>query len=551
MIVAGVCRFSLVGRGDWKAYQGKSAEEVEAIALEQVKMLFTTERMNARLATFEHLTLASLRAQTDQDFIFVVLASKLMPKRFRERLEKICTAVPQVKLQFFGLTAAGEAQKKVFRELGLKFADVLQFRLDDDDCLCADYVEQMKAHTQHLMVADEEPFSATVHGVMYTKVNGPDTVIYNWPVDFFSAGAAVRHSSKSVYDFGHFALGSRFKAIKIAGRLALVTNNGTNDTDYTPDMIRKRRMSVMTPDQVRIAIEVNFGFLGDQGKKLSGITDFLMLSSAQSAMWMSELSMNGGRFVSTDDMMVRYLPRNSDTLIISAAFAVGPFAAVRAEEGVIAGNCRRLGVSALDLVVRRGDTAAYEALRAELQNLKVLQDFKTILLVGIGDGAALAAGLQDLFPAANLLALSPKALAGLALGGHAAGTKAYVIADPKQADAAYIDGLGPARTLVLNARGTGAYSKRFVDYLGLLDDALRGAADGTLAPDWFYRGYRAARANRTYQANLVERIILNGSIRRMQIAKAYFTAIDRNGFAQDLDRHLTGIGAVEPALSDK
>src|SRR5690606_31963671 len=80
MVVVGLCRFSLVGRGDWKVYRDKSDDEILPIALKQAEQLFQPERIEARLKTFEHLTLASMQAQTDEDFHFIVLASEMMPQ---------------------------------------------------------------------------------------------------------------------------------------------------------------------------------------------------------------------------------------------------------------------------------------------------------------------------------------------------------------------------------------------------------------------------------------------------------------------------------------
>ncbi len=278
MDVVGICRFSLVGRGDWKAfekYRGKRFEEVkadvEAIAQAQAEKLFAPARMRARLATFEHLTLASLRAQTDQDFTFVVLASKLMPKRFRERLQAMCDTVPQVKLRFFDMTDAGSAQNQVFKELGLNYVDVLQVRLDDDDCVCADFIEIMKRETRSMMTENEEPFSACIRNVVYTGLKGNMAGVYFWPVAFFSAGAAVRHRSKSIYQFGHFALGNRFPNVVIEGRAALVTNNGTNDTNFTPRMFERRGIVPLDKPTLEELVATNFPFLTDQGRTISGL----------------------------------------------------------------------------------------------------------------------------------------------------------------------------------------------------------------------------------------------------------------------------------------
>ena len=119
MRIVGVCRFSLVGRGDWAAFRGADAEQEKAAIQEQAEKLFTPERMEARLKSFEQLTLASLKAQTDQDFLFVVLASELMPKRYRRRLEELCASIPQVTLRFFAPMATDHAQKKSICRVGI------------------------------------------------------------------------------------------------------------------------------------------------------------------------------------------------------------------------------------------------------------------------------------------------------------------------------------------------------------------------------------------------------------------------------------------------
>lgn len=272
MNIVGICRFSLLGRGDWKAYKDQPAEEIARIAEEQAVQLFAPERMEARLRSFERLTLASMRAQTDQDFIFVVLASALMPQPYRTRLEAICASLPQVVLRFFPITSVSEAQIAVFEELGLTLGQTLQFRLDDDDCLCVDFIEQMRRNTAGMMKSDLA-FAASMSGVMYCKLQGPTAGIYDWPVAFFSAGAALRHPRRCVFDFGHMRLVQRFTSVTIPGRLALVTNNGTNDTEFTPGMIKQRKMVLMQPDAVSTAVARHFPFLDRQARALAGLPD--------------------------------------------------------------------------------------------------------------------------------------------------------------------------------------------------------------------------------------------------------------------------------------
>jgi len=70
------------------------AAEFLASAPERASLLFDPARLESRLATFEHLTLASVKAQTDPDFTFVVLASAQMPECYQDRLEALCARVP-------------------------------------------------------------------------------------------------------------------------------------------------------------------------------------------------------------------------------------------------------------------------------------------------------------------------------------------------------------------------------------------------------------------------------------------------------------------------
>ena len=196
MNIIGICRFSLVGRGDWKAFRGTTDEEADAISRENAKSLFTAERMEARLKTFELLTLASIRAQTDQDFKFLVLSSELMPEEYKVRLQALCDTVPQVILRFFPIATIRDAQRAVCKEFGIDYASTLQFRLDDDDCVCDDFIAQMRAETSAKMQGDSI-FVVSVRGVMYSSMKGTQDGVYDWPVDFLGVGAGIRHPAKA------------------------------------------------------------------------------------------------------------------------------------------------------------------------------------------------------------------------------------------------------------------------------------------------------------------------------------------------------------------
>ena len=269
MRIVGICRYSLLGRGDWHAYRGKTDAEVEAVAKEQAKLLFAKDRMNARLESFEHLTLASLRAQTNQDYTFIVLASEMMPKIYRDKLLSLCKDMPNVLVRFFPLSNAIEAQAKVYTELGLTYRDTVQFRLDDDDCLCRTFIQMLRYHAEKF---DEPlPFAISVSSFLYAVSGGSGKGVYDWQTPFLGAGAAVWHPHKSIYAFGHFALGVRFPYSIMEGHQSLVTNTGLNDTEATAEKIMKAGMIRLNTEQIMEDIERDFPFLSQKAFEITGM----------------------------------------------------------------------------------------------------------------------------------------------------------------------------------------------------------------------------------------------------------------------------------------
>lgn len=127
--IVGICRFSFLGRGDWKPYQGKPDADIDDVIEQQATVLFADARMESRFATFEHLTLASFRAQSDQDFKLIVLASELMPEPYKKKLMSLCGTVPQVKLRFLPPMDVPTAQHLAFKEFDLKYNEVRLRRL--------------------------------------------------------------------------------------------------------------------------------------------------------------------------------------------------------------------------------------------------------------------------------------------------------------------------------------------------------------------------------------------------------------------------------------
>ena len=177
-----------------------------------------------------------------------------------------------MRLRFFPVTSVPEAQTQAFKELRIGYPETLQFRLDDDDCLCADYIEVMRTNTAPL-VAEPGPFAASLTGVMFSLRGERRPGVYDWPVAYFSAGAALRHPKRSIFQFGHYALPQKFRHVTLPRGMALATHDGTNDTRLPSEARRQRRgMTRMTPAEIRAARERYFPFLTETGARIAGLT---------------------------------------------------------------------------------------------------------------------------------------------------------------------------------------------------------------------------------------------------------------------------------------
>ena len=265
--ILGVCRFSMLGRGDWKAYRNQPDEMLEKIYAEKALELFDPTRMEGRLQTFEHLTLRSIAAQSDSEFRFLVATSDRLPAEYAKRLAAMCASVEQVVLKFVSPTHISEVIRQSLDELGWPNADTLQFRLDDDDCVSGDFVRRARRHASAMW--ENQNFGISFAQQYYCVTDGPTEGIYNWYSPFFSAGAMVRHRDRTVFDFGHYQIPSRMMAVTDPHFPNIVTHRGDNDTPrHDAKILRKRGMFIAKPDELRRVRERHFGFLEAEGLSL-------------------------------------------------------------------------------------------------------------------------------------------------------------------------------------------------------------------------------------------------------------------------------------------
>jgi|GEM_PF-1167479 len=587
MIIVGICRFSLVGRGDWQAFKGKTRAESEAIALQQAEKLFTPERMETRLKSFEHLTLASLRAQTDQNFRFIVLASELMPALYRDRLTALCKQVPQVSLQFFGLKNVGEAQHEAYRALKMKISRTIQFRLDDDDCVCADFIEQLRAASTP-MLASDEPFAVSLDGVLYCATSAERPIAYHWPTKFFSAGTALRHKTRSIYRFGHFALGRRFRSSVIKDRLALASHSGTNDTSFTTQRARLQKFGELTDTEIEERLEQNFPFLTNVGRKLVGLP--LIEKSIEgppeiekdrpmAPVWLTALSSSKyrkGFYISHGRFALQHTRRESDVLYVgfddlsrarSSVKLRDPWGYVFAEQR----NWSSLGVLAYSQNWFRAPDLFDEM--HSLRDRGFFEGFGKVVFSGTSMGAYAACAFSSLAPGSTVIAFSPQStldpkvvdwdgryptgsradwsgpFADAAAELKTAG-KAWVIFDPDLSeDLRHAERLIAPNVTLLRARYSDHFTAQFLRQIGVLSRVVEECADGSMTTARFAQLYRPARDRRRYISGVIRTAKADG--RHMIKLVSALKARGRLGLATAIEKSIEAGEVQVPLTEDK
>lgn len=216
-LVVGICRFSFLGRGDWAIYSGtEHGSDAEAERRRHMAgVLYEPARMEQRFRSFELLTLPSIKAQRNPDFQFIVLTSPAMPQVYRDRLERLCAADARLHLLVSDVPMVNEALAPLLAQLAENGKHrLVQFRLDDDDCLGMEYTAALHRAVEACRHYDVFAFSMP-RGLLVTYYPEAGPAWYEIDRPFHSAGAAVRPRTpaQTIYSFGHYALLRRFPSL--------------------------------------------------------------------------------------------------------------------------------------------------------------------------------------------------------------------------------------------------------------------------------------------------------------------------------------------------
>lgn len=136
MQIIGHCRFSWLGLSD----TGRELQAMENPA----KVLWDPRRMAVRFHLFETLFLPSILAQTNRDFQLVLTTSKAMPQMYYDRLAQLIGGLPMFQINATDTGDIGSALKGIVKQSIETAINPVHFRVDDDDGLCATYIQRLR-----------------------------------------------------------------------------------------------------------------------------------------------------------------------------------------------------------------------------------------------------------------------------------------------------------------------------------------------------------------------------------------------------------------------
>ncbi len=247
MQVIGLCRFS---------YPGEGGFQIEHASLEErTAYLYSPERMAERFRTFETIMLPPLRAQTDPDFILLIVIGQDLPEPWYQKLMGLVADIPQVVVQ----ARAPGRHRQVMQEAinSVRIFDkepCLQFRMDDDDAVACTYVERLRSTARDLQkMARQHRHIAIDFNQGFIAHPGPDglrAAPTKAPYTTAALALMFRPSVKqTVMNFAHAKVAQNMPTVTFSGHDMLIRgHNDYNDSRQKPG-IRPVALTPLSSEQ--------------------------------------------------------------------------------------------------------------------------------------------------------------------------------------------------------------------------------------------------------------------------------------------------------------
>lgn len=233
MQTIGICRFSYPGLGGFQVDHPSLRERID--------YLYSPARMAERFATFETMTLPSLRAQTDDDFTFLVVIGDMMPTTYRDRLHDLLSDMPQAVIAAYPPGPHRKVMQKAINAVR-RFDDApsLQFRMDDDDAVACSYVERLREVAQDVsaMAARHRHIAIDFNQGYIARPSAEGLSVTPTHVPYMAVALALMFRPDvrlSTMNFAHMKVGQKMPTVTMTrDDMSVRGHNNHNDSRQGP-----------------------------------------------------------------------------------------------------------------------------------------------------------------------------------------------------------------------------------------------------------------------------------------------------------------------------
>jgi len=255
--VIGICRFSYPALGGFQIVHDSPDQRAD--------FLYAKDRLDERFRLFEAFTLPSLRAQTDQNFTFLIVIGDDFPPDRLAQLTALTKDMPQVVIKAYPPGRHRTVMADAINSVRLPDRLSIQFRHDDDDAVAVQFVARLRRTvrqcyplllTSHVMAID--------YTCGFNASGGPDGIAMQEVRRLFLGVAfavvARPDTNLTVMNFTHFDIWKHMPTITRNDPNMWV--RGANDFNDSGESLNQD-LAPLTPEQEGL-FQRRFGITADR-----------------------------------------------------------------------------------------------------------------------------------------------------------------------------------------------------------------------------------------------------------------------------------------------
>jgi len=183
------------------------------------------EFLNRRFALFEQICLPSVKAQTNKEFLWLMLLDAALPNQFKEKVEKYRSSVQLVPVYVESRETLLDSVRRVIREhTNEECKYLITTSLDSDDAISKDFLQLVQAQFRQ----QEFEFVNFLFGYLY-RIGEQKLYLREWLTSpFYSLIESYNDEFKTVLKYGHTQINEYNNCQIVAEPLWLMVAHGNN-----------------------------------------------------------------------------------------------------------------------------------------------------------------------------------------------------------------------------------------------------------------------------------------------------------------------------------